>query len=81
MSQSHNHRFRFLSVILALAGTGNFIFSRVLLSDLAAVEHASASCDPIPPALFFHATFLSPVNSSIYYCIFLPALPQSWLRY
>ena len=31
-----------------MAGTGNFIFSRVLLGDLCAVQHAGASCGPSP---------------------------------
>lgn len=37
------HLFWFLSALLALTGTGNFIFARVLLSELTSVQHASVT--------------------------------------
>ena len=48
LCRNFSQLFRLLSAILAMAGTGNFIFSRVLLGDLCAVEHAGASCGPSP---------------------------------
>ncbi len=41
-----NHSVRFLSALLAMTGTGNFIFARVLLGDLTSVQHASATSVP-----------------------------------
>ena len=42
---SHNS-VRFLSALLAMTGTGNFIFARVLLSKLTSEHHASAASVP-----------------------------------
>ena len=58
------HCIRFLSALLALTGTGNFIFARVLLSELTSVQHASVTCAPQQAALIcFASVFPSAFHS------------------
>jgi hypothetical protein len=40
---TQTHHFRFLSVLVGISDSGNQIFTRVLLSELIVVEHASAT--------------------------------------